>query len=337
MLFKKVLLFCVCFVLLQQLLFHFFIKNEVSIFWGNGEISSKMDFIKKHPEINTVFLGSSKVKAQIIPAVFDSMVNEGIKSFNLGCYGLFIPEQFVALDYLLDSTEVKTIFFELRPAYHIFERNLHITRTIYYHTPANYFATLNIAAHANIPFMRKLSTYSTFTIAATENLINFNLADGLIAYKNFDYSVSQADYDTSYGFFAVGKGQNASFMQSHNEINERAAISEKYMQQYKNGSKDNLTYNKPYFEKMVEIATKAKEKKVQLVLLFPPALREFEYKEILPLLKQLSYLPQINLADAKQYSGFYTFENNYETEHLNPKGARLYTIALAEAYKREMK
>jgi hypothetical protein len=309
MLLKKILLFAALFVLIQQLLFHLFIKKEVSLFWGNGEISSKMDFIKKHPEINTVFLGSSKVKAQIMPAIFDSIVNDGTKSFNLGCYGLFIPEQFVAMDYLLDSTPVKTIFFELRPAYHIFERNLHITRTIYYHTPANYFNTLNIAAHANIPFTRKLNTYSTFTIAEVENLINFNLVDGLITYKNFDYSVSQADYDTSNGFFAVGKGQNNSFIQSHTEINERAAISEKYMRQYKTDSNSNLIYNEVYLKKMNEITMKAKEKKVKLVLLFPPALREFEYKEVLPLLKKLSFLPQINLADAKQYPEFYTFDN----------------------------
>ncbi|MEO7045551.1 MAG: hypothetical protein ABI091_09625, partial [Ferruginibacter sp.] len=165
MLLKKLLILFILLLLIEQVFFKLAIEKKLPVFWGNKEVYEKVSYIKAHPGINTVFIGSSKVKRQIIPQVFDSVNCGRTTSFNLGCDALFMPESFQLLNYIIDSSAVKNIFYEIRPVYHIYPENLHISRTIYYHTWNNYIATLNNGMHSNLPLYRKLNLYSTFSIA----------------------------------------------------------------------------------------------------------------------------------------------------------------------------
>lgn len=336
MLLKKIFVFALLIIALEQLIYYTVVKPSLPVFWGNEEIAAKMEYLQLHPGINTVFVGSSKVKTQIEPAVFDSVTGKKTTSFNLGCNGLFIPEAFNVLEYLVDSTPVKTVFFELRPVYHIYKENLHITRTTYYHTGASYINTLQNTYHSNIPTVRKINAYSTFSIAAAEKLLNFNLAEGMINYRNFNFNSSNKMYAENGGCFFMGDGQGEALKASHQELDERAAISTDYMKRYRTDSLQQLAYNSTYYNKMQAILTRAKEKNIKIILIFPPGLRDFEYKEILPLLRQLSATPQAVLADASLYPELYNPENNFETDHLNAKGAILYSVNLGKAYNRIM-
>lgn len=334
MLFKKLFLFAVLLVAVQQLVSFAFVNRVLPQFWGNEEIYTKLKYITSHPGINTVFVGSSKIKTQIDPSTFDSVTGK-THSFNLGCNGLFIPESFNILNYLVDSSEVKTIFFDFRPVYHIYKENLHITRTTYYHTLDSYLQTMQNVYHSNIPAVRKANAYSTFTVAATEKMLNFNLAEGVINYKNFEVDKLAEVYDKNGGCFFMGIGPGAELLQSHTELDNRAAISVNYMQQYKTDSLKSLQYNVTYYNQMKDIIERAAAKNKTIVLLFPSALREFEYKEILPLMRQLpSAALKFIITDAAVYPELYTVENNFETEHLNAKGSLIYSKILGEEYKK---
>lgn len=334
MLFKKLFVLALLVIATEQLIYYSLVKKYLPLFWGNEDIATKIQYLKKHQAINTIFIGSSKVKTQIKPAVFDSVTNHLTRSFNLGCNGLFIPEAFNVLEYIIDSTNIKTIFFEIRPVYHIYKENLHITRTIYYHTVGSYINTLQNTYQSNIPLVRKVNAYSTFSIAATEKLLNFNLFEGIINYKNFNYKLFDKYYDSNGGCFVMGDEQGDQLKASHKELDERAALSVGYMKRFRTDSLKQLQYNSTYYNKIIAILAKATQKKLRLILLFPPALREFEYKEILPLLRQLSNIPQVILADADIYPELYKPENNFETDHLNAKGAVYYSIDLGKAYKK---
>ena len=332
MLFRKLLLFSLLVIITEQLFYHAILKEKLPAFWGNEEVYAKVNYLGKHPKINAVFIGSSKVKTQIEPSVFDSVTNGRTTSFNLGCNGLFIPESFNIVDYILDSLQLKTIFYEIRPVYHIYKENLHITRTIYYHTNSSYWTTLQNAFHSNIPFARRVNTYATFTIARIENMLNFNVADGYISFKNFDVETLSGQYKTNGGCFIMGNGSGDPLKQSHAELDGRAAISVDYMKRYQSDSLSEIKYNNIYLAEIQRIIKKAKDKNVQLVLIFPSALREFEYREILPLLREIPTTPKFIIADATAFPDLYRVENNFETDHLNGKGAKLYSIDLGEAF-----
>ncbi|MEO8416160.1 MAG: hypothetical protein ABI472_21035, partial [Ginsengibacter sp.] len=306
-------------------------------FWGNKEIYEKVNYVKNHPDINTVFIGSSKVKHQIIPQVFDSVNGGRTTSFNLGCDALFMPESFQVLNYIIDSSAIRNIIYEIRPVYHIYPENLHITRTIYYHTWNNYIATLSNCMHSNLPLYRKLNLYATFSIAQAESLLNFNFAQGYIDFKNYDVKYANRTYATDRGFSAMGDGPSEGLKNSNRELNERAKLSRKYAKLYEADSLNGLKINEIYLQEIKKIFNKAAQHQIKLVLLFPPALREFEYKEILPLFKQLKNTQFINLSAIDKYPEFYTVENNYETDHLNAVGSNLYSVTLADAFNKLLK
>lgn len=331
MLIKKLLILAVVVIAVEQIISFAFVKTKLPMFWGNEEVHVKLNYVMGHPEINTVFVGSSKVKTQIDPATFDGNTSGKTNSFNLGCNGLFIPESFNILNYLVDKTSVKYIFFDFRPVYHIYKENLHIPRTTYYHTAESYLNTMQNVFHANIPTTRKINAYSTFTIAATERLLNFNLAEGFINFKNFKEEEMQHSYDENRGCFFMGDGPGPELRHSHAELDKRAALSVSYMGQYKKDSLKNIPFNITYYSEMRKIIERATRKNKKIILLYPSALREFEYKEILPLLRELD-TPEIIIADARDYPELYAVENNFETEHLNKKGSLIYSKILAEKF-----
>ena len=332
MLFKKLLIFGLLLVVIEQLFYEILLKKKLPVFWGNEEIAGKIDYVTNHPEINTVFIGSSKVKTQVLPNIFDSITNKQTNTFNLGCNGLFIPESFILLNYLINNSNLKNILYEFRPVYHIYKENLHITRTIYYHTIQSYLATIQNTYFSNLPLVRKLNAYSTFTVAEIENLLNFNFIEGFVNYKNHDVARMAKIYDKNKGCFTMGDEPGEALINSHQELDKRANLSINYMSRFNNDTTLEVNYNQVYLEEMQKIIQRAAYKKVNLILIFPTALREFEYREILPLLKELKNTPQIIIADAAKYPALYEVKYNFETDHLNTKGAKLYSIELGKAF-----
>lgn len=301
-------------------------------FWGNQEVCEKVNYIENRKNLNTVFIGSSKIKRQIIPGIFDSVTQNKTASFNLGCNGLFIPESFQLIDFLMDSTSIKNIIFEVRPLYHIYPENLHITRTIYYHTWSSYFETINNAINANLPLSRKINVYTTFSIAQVENLFNFNFINGYIDFKNYNFGQSNNNLDVSGGYVSMGDSASENLKKDSAELGERAYLSKQYLKKYYADSMGNLKPNKFYLSALKRLIKKSHNKNVHLVLLFPSALREFEYREVLPILNRLKSEPIIILSGADNYPEFYDVENNYETEHLNTRGSYKFSVALGLAY-----
>jgi hypothetical protein len=332
MLLKKLFLFAILLLLAEQLLFHTLIKKKLPAFWGNEELSTKMNYVNTHPAINTVFIGSSKIKTQVLPAVFDSVTQNKTRSFNLGCNGLFIPESFNIIDKLLDGSQIKTILFEMRPVYHIYTQNLHISRSTYYHTMSSYWSVVKNIHHSTLPVNRKLSAFVSFSISMAENALNFNITDGIIGFKNFNTEKLNREYEVTAGCVPRGRGQTEALKKAAAELDAFAALSAKYMNGFANNTMDNAPYNKAYLEQIQQVIQKANSKQVKIILVFPSALREFEYIEILPLLKKLQQLPQFVLADVAIYPELYKMQHNYETDHLNLEGSVLFSTYLGRAY-----
>jgi hypothetical protein len=70
---------------------------------GDREVLKKMDYLRqKGDEFDVLFVGTSRVHHQVIPALFDRLMTEGgvpVHSFNLGVDGMRTPED----NYLLET------------------------------------------------------------------------------------------------------------------------------------------------------------------------------------------------------------------------------------------
>ncbi len=103
-------------------------------------ISSKLRFFEAHrDEIDTVFLGSSRVYQEISPVVFDQVMKESghpTHAFNLGVNGMFIAEESYVLEQLLPKStgKLRWVFIELEAlSPHFDPNNAGARRISYWH------------------------------------------------------------------------------------------------------------------------------------------------------------------------------------------------------------
>ncbi|MEO7723445.1 MAG: hypothetical protein ABIU29_01965 [Chthoniobacterales bacterium] len=103
-------------------------------------ISSKMRYFQAHhEEIDTLFLGSSRVYQQISPALFDKEMRRNqtpTHAFNFGVNGMFLAEESYLLDQLLprSGNRLRWVFIELEALPLGFDpNNMGSQRTGYWH------------------------------------------------------------------------------------------------------------------------------------------------------------------------------------------------------------
>ena len=84
-------------------------------------VREKVTYLAAHGnEYDALFLGSSRVAVQIIPALFDRTAAEqglAIKSFNAGISGMYPPQDAYVLDRILEAkpARLRWVFVELQP------------------------------------------------------------------------------------------------------------------------------------------------------------------------------------------------------------------------------
>ena len=82
-------------------------------------VREKLEFLARHgDDYDALFIGSSRVHYQIMPAVFDHLVSEGgvrMKSFNVGVAGMKSPEDGYVLEQILQRPHhrLRWVFIEL--------------------------------------------------------------------------------------------------------------------------------------------------------------------------------------------------------------------------------
>ena len=123
-------------------------------YWENLEkqqlIPPKINYLKTHPDLNTLFIGSSQVYHHIVPEIFDQ--HTGLNSMNLGINGMMLFEASYFLEQLLANEQmenIKYICFEVPTTSQIASNNLRPIRPHYFFDPQrtllalHYFWTVN--------------------------------------------------------------------------------------------------------------------------------------------------------------------------------------------------
>lgn len=280
-------------------------------------LNAKKEYLKKHPEYNLYFIGSSKINNQIDCQLIDGHI-PGLKSYNLGANASFNLENFQTLASVLEdpSFQPKYIVLELQDKINITRLNLKTERSF---GAFNYENTL-FATHFQIDngnYKQVGLSWASFVL----NVFRFN--------KHCDEKAVTENYNSF-----VYKNQGFSPL----EYSKVPRTEEKTL---KNVIKDRLDRyhadhekhnpNKALVEKINELADQCKKRNIELIMLIPgPA--EPDAKKLLAYQNAFK-VPVISLVNPEEYPEFYQYENRWDYGHLNEKGSKILSKKLAPLLK----
>ena len=171
--------------------------------WGNKPLHLKASyFLKNKTHYNTLFLGSSRINAQVIPEMFDASVSPqfNIKSYNMGINGMGNPNQYYVYEKLLEQAgnELKYVFIELNHTSYPSDVNLHTTRVKYWYNFEYWRFHIKELLSSQHDLKTKIKGVLNTTLCYSEKLLNIGLISDYFEFKNT--TVAPTDNNGYYSF-----------------------------------------------------------------------------------------------------------------------------------------
>lgn len=270
-------------------------------------LNAKLEFLKKHPEYNMYFIGSSKINDQIDCKVIDENI-KGIKSYNLGANAGFDLENFQTLEYILSKPDFrpKYIVLELQDKIKITKVNFKTERSFGAFNYENTFFAMKFHKEAE-DYKQMALSLGSFIL----NVFHFNKCiDEREVREKTNLLISENN-----GFFPLEK----SMVPRTEEKKLKAAIKERL--EYYHADKRQYTPNKAFIEKISELSEKCRKRGIHLIMFIPGPVEPDAKK--LQIYEKALNVPVISLADPDAYPEFYLYENRWDYGHLNARGSKI--------------
>lgn len=308
-------------------------------FWGNPGLSEKVSFVKRNGHAyDRLFLGSSHIYRQLSPALFDSALHDGSRSFNMGYAATFSPEAELACGYLLaqPALAVKEMYVEVSPFMEFKGKNLSSARAWYMVSPTVWWLLFNHARELGIG-----SDQNRWTLmkGVSEACVKAGLTLGL-----FD-QLSKLEVRSSAlvfgprgdGFMPLEEEMRLSFTNDLDrrvtELERDTLLIQQRMEQVRGyySSMADLHVSKPHLDMLMHLMELGDRKGVKVYFILPPLISS---PEALAVFMALPEERRIDLCDPAKFPEFYLAANAFDKGHLNDRGSRLFTAALANEVKR---
>lgn len=308
-------------------------------FWGNPGISAKVDFLeRKGGEYDRLFIGSSHIYRQVSPALFDSIMQDGAKSFNLGYASTSSPEGEVICESILKDNRirVKEVFVELSPFLIFKEPQLKSCRFWYMVGPDVWWNSVNHAMGMQwIPFWERFSYAKGVTIAFTKSMFLPGLVsqwtgrdvkppERVFGPAGDGYMPLELDYRLDP---TEGMGNRQVALAADTLILKRR--SKRIRSFYDSAAGTELS--QAYHAILVRLIELGEKRGVKVNFILPPLITS---RGQLAIYRALPEDRRIDLCDPSKYPEFYLTANAFDKGHLNTRGSRLFTAALANEVKR---
>lgn len=311
------------------------LMSRLPFAWGSPQLISKLAFIDENQlDPNIYFLGSSITNRQLMPAVFDSAVGQGHNTFNLAVDGTMPPHHFYLLENLIkiDST-IDYIFMELDGFDYMDPKHYLTTFSKYYFSPRWYFWSMtNLAMSPSITYRQKLGMALRYSRSVVEHVLKVGMRFDILKY------MTQGNV---YSFKALKRHKNGfmyfktDFAESTAQLESKDKILTKTKSDFlsahkkvKNG--DALQSNAIYKYLLRQSQKKCDKLGIKLYYTINP--RHSVLLSAEELLDIKSSFPEgrvIDVTDPQKYGALYDPMLRYDGDHLNGKGARLYSKLLA--------
>ncbi len=320
---KKLVLFFLWIFFLQVILFNIFQKKNYS--WGNPLFTEKRkDFLTKN-QVNTVFIGNSRLAKHAYPVLFDSLAHDKgieIHSYNLAVGGLKTPEPLYLYKKLLEEgsfDNIKYTFFTVSSLDLPTKENLTIDRTLYYMDFSTLLFSikyilngkkLNVKGkiHVNYLFVKKF-IYRYFTLRNVKRWITK---------KNSQLDATIANRNGYEGQVGITKDTLA--------LKARTKTAQVFFEK----PNSNNIVNKVLLERVQDIIDLSMNKGIQPFIVIPPLAEDYTTFRSLQGVIDAKYF--IELANCNDYPSFYKQENVLDKGHLNAKGSKVFTYYLFQNF-----
>lgn len=303
-------------------------------------ISPKYAHYQAHrDDYNTLFFGSSRIYSHVAPEVFDAVATEGsaseIKSFNFGIPALrAIPGYILLRDVLKDPPKnLKWVFIEtpLDTGYEPLQ-NARTTRAIYWHTFANTKLAARYILNSDESMLRKAFLLGSHLLPCFYHQTNIGrLFDYWLPIHQFS-AADQAmnrDFLAQEGYAPLIEEDELARQQFLAHLNRYDQSVEQLANRTAQGnSQVHIPAGK--LDLIKEMVATVEAAGAHPIFVVPPTLEpQFELKRA----HQLGHIPTLwAFNNPGQFPELYAFEQRYDEEHLNDRGARAFTRLLADTF-----
>ncbi|MEA5522207.1 hypothetical protein VB854_25025 [Limnoraphis robusta CCNP1315] len=289
-------------------------------------------FAKNRKKYDVVTFGSSLIYRHHLPHVFDTIT--GLKSFNFGVAGMFGNEKFHVFEKMLKDgyfDDTKYIVYEIGrlPNFDQMENKIQSMRGRFYFTTTDFILScrLILDCQANI----SAKTVHSFSVGSYFLKSRLKLARmGEYLKPHFVHEIGQE------GFIPLDSVKMPPrVMQGRKFADEKELIEIKKSQRYSIARK--LTAGKFLLDQYVELADLCVERGIKIIFLIPPrSLSNHPFEEIsytTSIAEKLSSkIDFIDLSNPDDYPEFFKKENTFDHNHMNLKGAILFSEKLGEKF-----
>jgi hypothetical protein len=302
-------------------------------------VHDKLEHLSRHGnEYDVIFLGSSHVYFQIMPAIFDRTAAENgvtVRSFNAGISAMMPPEDGYLMDQILrrPHDRLRWAVIECMPVSPRSERSLSgTTRESYWHdwTRTRILARSFAQDWAAVqgPLTGRAQSYGPLLSQAGESLRLFaentaNLGRGGVMLSHWMGSakMKKASWPNRR---TVGDG----WISPPGEQQMSGKVRSDYERGFSNlqESTDHFMPGDPASEEALHgMLEKLVQNGVTPLLMIPPTTQTKRYRSLQP-------ATTLDFSDAREYPEFFTLENRLDGGHLNVAGAEVFTRTLARLF-----
>jgi len=312
-------------------------------YYGNPYYCEKYKyFTNNHDKFNTVIFGTSRLYREMVPKIFDSLLKEyQTSTFNLAAPAVSHPEAYYLYERLLETVETNSLkysFIELAAPHNSRFENLNTTENHYWHNLKYLNFLIKYTFDSDLSSRRKIRLIHSYIVGYVNKAIN------LFGYKKlFNSKFYKMDFclgENKDGFYSLeeqmrdfGVGSNAgrrftSFLKDTTVLDEKISIANKAF-----SLKTNKQFiNEAHLIKLIELIEKSKQKGIHLIFVMPPGM--YDYHEVLAIKERLPSNHIIEIANPKIYPELYQVNFQFDIDHLNKKGAVIFTEYLANEFKK---
>ena len=294
------------------------------------DLAARLRYYEKHrDQFDTLFIGSSRFRHQIMPAAFDAEASaKGVPthSIDIGYAGMWLPESYYFLRQFLalKSTRLKWVVIEFMDYRfgHVDEEPPTL-RTAYWHDARHTAMACRLVVEAPLPFREKVRLLARHIGLCGRQTLNLGRGSEWLQARWFPARERESRWAARGGFQAEEERTWTDWDRA--ELARKVAAVE--------ASLPELPARPGFAAALRDIADDVRRAGAEPIFVLAPSVRPAE-NQVLGLPAGVTVLAFNHPAE---YPQLYQWDLHFDTDHLNEKGAREFTRLLAQRVVTEMK
>lgn len=303
-------------------------------YWGNEVIYKKFKQLdSSNEQVNTLFIGTSRVHCHIDPTQFDKETRGESKSWNIASPGAAGLETFRIVNDIINTSKthaIKTIYVEM-PSYNAPPvENASNVRATYFLDIPQWSKSIAYMCGRDKGILYIISETIRSTTLLFSNLLGLNhFKTKLDILSDVLFENEIVDTNNNRGFAGLKKTAK-----DFGPIKTRLQFARKFYSL----SVDNKDHEVTFLTKDIKgLIDKASEKGISLVYVLMPKIPLSKYIDNYQSFIQLDSKNRLNFSNPKVYPQLYELKYSSDKAHLNIHGAKVVTSKLADHYKQWLK